>query len=216
MLAEYEDDRMEITLKKASDLSKAALAASNQIKVAKSVRLSIYGSIDPVTLIRDAEHKATSQIDTLFELINLHYALRKFIGEENDRVGITGFLRDAAKYEAIIKAIIAQLKSIDPDDETSRLYGRASEALPADLGAISERINLSRERIKNPDNSGVVEDSFQVSAIQLGLLEYLKEQLFEARRQKAYCSEQLAFLNITSKIRIDEITVAMLKKHKLL
>jgi hypothetical protein len=206
---------MEVTLKKASDLGKAALEAANKIKISKSIRISIYGESDPKALIDEAAAKARQQLSDIQELISTHYDIKVNIGEANDRAGITKLMRRVAEIEALIKALTTNVKMLEPNsDILGRSYGVAVD-VEANVTAIRERIDLSKKRLMEKD-SGTVEDSFTVSVIPEALIEDTNNIVLLLKKQKANASEQLAALNVNTKITLSFDNVEVLKKHKLL
>jgi hypothetical protein len=206
---------MEVTLKKASDLGKAAIEASNKIKISKSIRISIYGESDPKALIDEAAAKARQQLGDIQELISTHYGIKVTIGEANDRVGITNLMRRVAEVEALIKVLTTNVKMLEVNvDVLGRSYG-AAEHVDPNVDAIRERIALSKKRLQEKD-SGTVEDSFSVSIIPESLLEDTNNTILLLKKQKANASEQLAALNVNTRITLSSSDVEVLKKHKLL
>src|ERR1700760_2410478 len=110
---------MELSIKKASDLAKAALEAANKIKINKSIRITVYGDPNPDNLINEAYEKAVQRAKELIELINIHYKIKQKIGQANDVVGITSLLRESARLETLIKNMTAHIKALEPADGTT-------------------------------------------------------------------------------------------------
>lgn len=205
---------MEFSQKKAADLSKSALEAAQKIKIQITAKISIFGEPNIESIVSTAETKAQNQIADLVELIDVHYTIRKINDKANFSGGMSGLMTDIARCELMIKTLQTHAKLLD-SDSTASIYGR-DDTVKADIPALTQRIRVALERVKNPESKAGGTDSITVDVIPESLKEQIQDQILLLRRQKANLSEQLAGLNINTKISLDDKTVSVLQKYKLL
>ncbi len=192
---------VDLSIKKATDLAKASLEAANEIKPNRILKISIYGSNDPKSMIEDRQGVLYSQYNNIGDLIDTHYTIKRIYGEANDRVGITTLLRQAANIDALEKRLSIFLKAIDPE-LVKNIYGNDTSVSDANIEAITDRIQLSKNRLQHKDQIGGIEEGFEVSITQSELVDTIRDRLRSFRRQKMAISDQIASLNANTKVTI--------------
>jgi hypothetical protein len=209
---------MEISLKRARDLQNAALAAARKIKIARSVKVSIYNEKRPAgavdATVQAGIDKVRNQIADISILTDLAYRLKELYGRVNEVVGVNRAMRTLASIDATTSRLTAILKEIDNKDDVLSRYGVQTETYDPD--ALAERIQVARTRLFNKEFSGTVEETINVSVVTDSFIEEINESIAALERQKSAIQDQLAALNVTAKVTLSEDDVALLQKHKLL
>jgi hypothetical protein len=206
---------VELTIKKASDIRAAAVSAADAIKVNTTVKVSVFSSQDPGSLISDGSSKIMAQINDQLRLLDVAFNIKLAIGEKNDAVGITRLLREGARLETKIAKLAAFAKILDGESVRDRFLGRHDPAEP-DVEAVAARIESVRTRLNNPEHSGTVEEEFAVSVVTDKMREDIADIIATLRRSKTSVSDDIAVLNSTTKITINSEDEDILRKFKIL
>lgn len=187
---------MKITLRQAAALQTSIQSNIGDItgSISCDQPLSVYVS-DPTQRIKDMGadiDKKLTQVSTLNQIL---YQIRKSVSAANQAAGINDFLADLASLNKRISVY-----------ETV-----VSEATPVDLLDVLGRI----ERAKNPSNQYPME-TVHVSALTQAQIDGYENCLKTLRRQRDKIKDDLISLNVTTKIELDDDSVAVLTEQGLI
>lgn len=197
---------MEVTLRKASALSKALLDTSRALPLTKAVKVSIYAETTVAAEVATAETKLATNVVKASALIEAAFGLRKSIGSINASSGIDALLTERASLDSVEK-LLAGVGAVSryTEDETVENLSVAQAQLDAlKVRASSASVDALAYRRGTEDALTVAVPAPTVA-----------DRLVEIRRRKTDISDQLLVLNMTKKVKVDAATVALLEEFKL-
>lgn len=187
---------MEVTLQKASKLSKNLTEATKALSVSTTMAVSIY-STDVDADVNKARSAFESNIEKVSAFIAASYEIRQSVSEANSRSGIDSLLTERAEVEAKEKFI-------------SNLLGRD---IGVDVSRAKRQIETAIARQK-VDQWG--SDTVAVSVLSEDAIGELKTQLYALRRKKNDITDQLQGTNSSTKVTLSAKTVEALQHAELI
>jgi hypothetical protein len=203
-------EKMEITLRKASALSKALLDAGRALPLAKTVKVSIYGALSVESEVALAASTLADNVTKATALIQASFELRKAIGQVNAASGIDDLLTQKASLDAVEKL----LTGIGSSSSSRYSLGSDGEDV-SDVRIAQAQLDVLKSRIAaatTPLSYGRSEDSVTVAVP----APMVQEGLADIRRLKTEIADQLLALNMTKKVTLSATTVALLEEFKLI
>lgn len=198
--------KMEVTLRKASALSKALLDAARALPLNKAVKVSIYATTTVEAEVSAAQAKLLENSTKATSLIEASFGLRAIIGALNATSGIDALLTERAGLDASEKLLsgIGAVSRYSEDESVENL-----SVAQAQLDALKTRAaNASADSVAYRRGS---EDSLTVSVP----TPTIQNRLVAIRRRKTEIADELLILNMTKKVKISPATVALLEEFKL-
>lgn len=195
---------MQVSLKKAADISRTVLAASKQIDVSTTVSVSIYGSFDAVQFIQTYPADVTKEFQRKNALIDLHFEIRSLIGKANAETGLNDLLNKKASLEASEQVYSAILTDI-----SNTPYCVPSE--------IQNRLLMTKDRVIAGTGRGYgVEDTFDVQVFSKIHQNTMIDGLAALKREKAKIVDDIAHINLASKVTLTDAMVTTLREIKII
>ena len=193
---------MEVTLKRAAELARAASEAAAAIKLPYQVEVSIHVT-GAVNVAEPAKQRLEAAFDDVIGLTRSVYALRSAIGTENAKRGISGALTERKEVDVLIEHYGRWLKQLDvnasegPDTLQKRLQAairRSEDASQSHYGrSDTVTLNLATEEMR----------------------ENIANLLAEKKRERRDLTDRIAGINLNTLIAVPTDVEATLAKHKL-
>lgn len=198
---------MIVTLKKAAELSRAALAASKATDAKSSVSVSPFSSDDVSDIVRDGRASFDVSLNRALALIEVGYGLRHQIGEANSHAGVDNLLNRVAAVDEKIARITALTNVVEtydtaPSDDMSALKRRVEQARKDVLDAEQRRFGGEK----------VIKIDLLSPAIKSGYT----DTIAALKRERSGLKDELTAINFNTKITISEEAVAVLRAEKLI
>lgn len=193
---------MEVTLKRAADLARAALDAANGLNLEPKASISIHAP-DPTAAAQRATRAFDEALEKFEGLLAAHYAIRALIGAANSTSGLDDLLTRRARLEAVEKRLAATVEKA----------GRAQDA-PEALAIFLSDIAMSKQRAAA--GHGV----FGTETVSLPLMDHTRhgriaETRAALRRERADIADAVAAINLNTSVALDPVTAATLKEAKI-
>lgn len=197
---------VEITLKKAADLSRSAIDAANAIKVNPTIAISIYTPRSASEIVEAAREQIANSIDTITELLKVGHSIRALIKAKNTEIGIDERLNRRAYLDALEKRLTTILNQAGITPVGDFDEDEVSDEIATVEGQIAA--------LKATDNR--YHSSVSAKVMDSVMIERIRDTLNQIKRDKAELRDELAGLNLNARIKLDPSDVAVLKKHKIL
>lgn len=195
---------MQVTLKKAADLSRAALDAANKIKPKTTVSVSVYQKTPVAETVAKARDAVTTAETQAKALLDVAFALRQRIGEANARCGIDAALTDRALLDAQERRLTALTEGVEHAYDAS------------DAETVAARIEALKARAANPQGGlARFEESFDAVVLDAADVAAITADLAAIRRRKSDLKDQIAGLNLSNHVVLDDAHVQVLRQHGL-
>lgn len=193
---------MEVTLKRAADLARAALDAANEFNLEPKASISIHAP-DPVATAERATQAFDDAMEKFEALLAAHYAIRGQIGAANAQSGLDDLLTRRARLEAIEKRLTV----------VTDKAGKGQDAAET-LAIMVSDITMSKQRVASGH------DLYGSETVSLPLVDTLRyERIAERkgalRRERADIADAVAAINLNTRIVLDPMTVATLKAARI-
>ncbi len=189
---------MEVTLRKAAQLSAQAIQAAGQYAISPAITVSAFGP----TTVQDAvaEHSAeqVQNLATSEALLRAGFAIRALIGKANRENGVDDLLDKKALSDALEK----------------RLASVSTRRAKNDLVSAQAQLESLAERVGKADYYG--SDGVTVVGITEDVAADIKAQQTQLRREKVRIADDLLHLNTNTKVTLDAQTVETLTKFDIL
>jgi hypothetical protein len=190
---------VQLTLKRASDLSRAALAAANAIKAEPVVALPLH--VENVgDVLAAARAVFAERVTELEDLLAAHFALRAAIGAANARIGVADLLARRALLEVLDKRLTALIERI-PDERGIAASDRVAAV----------RLAAARRRYDEGQSFGAA-DTLTVGLVGEEGRAALLSRRAEVRTERDVVGERLAALNLGERVELSGTTVAALRR----
>lgn len=189
---------MEVTLRKAAQLSAQAIQTAGQYAINPALNISAYGGTNVQEAV--SAHSA-EQVDNMVAseaLLRAGFAIRSLIGKANRENGVDDLLDQKALADALEK----------------RLASISARRAKNDLVAVQAQLDSLAERVGKMDYYG--SDSVSVVGITEEVAADIKVQQNQLRRQKVRIADDLLHLNTTTKVVLNAQTVETLTKFDIL
>ncbi|AFU88142.1 hypothetical protein CcrColossus_gp272 [Caulobacter phage CcrColossus] len=197
---------MNITLRKASQFSKALIEAGRKTTINRLISVSVYeDSVEKPAqaLVELAQEAAREKLTQALHMITGGYELRGQIAKANADVGINLLLTEQANLSAH-EALISTVCGIE------YTYDDSVEPQYADAKLTTLKKKRETETVMHHDdhlNVRVITDEIKVP---------LKDSIAVIRRRKAEIADELTYLNASTRIEVSENVQSLLKALKLI
>lgn len=190
---------MEVTLRKAAQLSAQAIQAAGQYAINPSLTLSAFGSTNVADAV--AEHSADQMknLETSFALLRAGFAIRSLIGKANRENGVDDLLDKKALTDALEKRL-----------GSTSVHRRTKN----DLVSAQAQLDSLAERVGKMDYYGA--DTVTVVGLTEDAATIIKGQQTQFRREKVRIADDLLHLNTNTKVTLDAQTVEILTEFDIL
>jgi len=199
---------MQITLKKADELQRVAMEAANRLDPQVEVSVSAFTKAEPSVFVADAARagyvKFVKQHKDIQALLNAAYDIRQWRDEQNSKK-INALLNRRALLEALEKRLSHLIDRV----ESSILH---EDAVDETVG----RIERVRAAAPTGSYSGYDNGRLTLSVVSNTDLEALRAELAMLRAKKSDLTDQIAGLNLNTKITLSETVVNTLRAHNLI
>ena len=197
---------MKVTLKKASEIARAAIAAGSAIDIKKTTTVSVFSDIaDIPTRVAVARQHILEDIQRACALISVGYSIRAEIGAENVRNGVNDLLSQVAKLD---KQLAVYSFSDKPDH-----YNPFGAAVGTDdMVALIRRL----ERAATNTVGTHTGDDLVIDLVNEGTKSMITDMVADLKRQRVALKDQITALNFTSHVLLNTDDVELLKQEKIL
>lgn len=190
---------MEVTLQKASKLSKSLAESIRAVHVSRGISVSIY-TPDIDAEFDKARALFKKNIEKVSAFIAASYEIRQLVSAANAQSSVDSLLTERAEIEAKEKFISGLVAG----------EGRGN----VDLTVAKRQIEAAIVRQQKAEYYG--NDAVTISILSEEDIEELKTQLFALRRKKNDVTDQLQGINASTRVRLSPKTVEALKEAELI
>ena len=197
---------MQITLKKANELQRIVLEAATKIEPQTTVAVSPYDvkstnktHLEDV-IQKNGAAKFSESMDSMFALMNIAYEIRDMLGEANANSGINTLLNKRALVEAKEKRLV---KIITTAEEVV-----GENTVDEALGRV--------QRFNSLGTNNYYEQDVKLTVVDAADLKAMKAELSKIKQQKSDLTDQLAGLNLNTKIKLSDAMVEFLRSQDIL
>jgi hypothetical protein len=215
---------MEIVLRKASTLEKAAEATAAKIDLETTLKLSVHTiplnlSLQMATeILSKASTAVNERIQSVIDLHEAASQIHKLAGVANQKRvepnrSVDMLLDEKHLLDALEKIItgvldtlpkqVTRRRSYDMDESTVRI-GHDPQVVLNAVGSVRTRAATL--------TSGSVPD-IEVSTLSDATVTQLRERVASIKRQRSDLMDELAAANLSQKIKLPDTVVATLRKH---
>lgn len=189
----FKGNEMKVNLKKASQISKKALNETKNT-INPTALVTVF-SDKPTEIIEDKKKKYIENFSNMELLLQVGYEIRELISSKNNEVGISSLLTKKALVE----------------EKISR-YKNALSFQKDDMKSFLNKISVYREK---PDGY-YREEEFNFCFLDDDMSENFTKVLAELKKQQDMLDDQIAELNYSTKIILNDNTVKILKDNNIL
>jgi len=190
---------MELTLRKASALSKSLLETARKLPLERTVEVSVHTEGGAPAAVKPAEERLNANLADARALTTAAFELRGLIGEANREAGIDRLLTEKANLDAQ-ERLVSSVANVDGT------YNAAT-----DLSLATPRLAQIKERLARPDNYHDV-DTLRV---RVPISPLLADDLLAISRRKTKIADELLDLNTTTKVSVPASVADLLTRFKL-
>lgn len=200
---------MKVTLKKASELARAAIEAANKITVSTNTTISIYSKDTVRDVVKAAREQCLQDDSDARNLLSVAFEIRKVIGQKNAECGVSKALTQREMLDQMERRYQMLLQPT---------YGNRGEVDDNELAEVAERLSSNKNRIMagTTGNLRTVEENITVGVMDKATVKQLTDDLMSIRRQKSDLKDTIAGLNLNTTIELGDAWVTELKKHGLI
>lgn len=198
---------MNITLRKASQFSKALIEAGRKTTINRHVAVSVFddATVDKpaLALVELAQEAASEKLTQATQQITGGYELRAQIAKANADAGINLLLTEQANlsaHETLLSTVCAIEYTYD--DSVEPQYADAK------LAALKKK--------RESDSIVQHDDHLIVRVITDDIKAPLKDTIATIRRRKAEIADELTYLNASTRIEVSPFVQGLLKSLKLI
>lgn len=200
---------MQVTLKKAAELSRAAINASKTIEFKKAFSISAFISMDDFDIgqiVGTGQLALTDAVSRSLALVDAGYEIRALIGDANAKAGVSGLLTKTAAIDETIQRL------------TLIVTETGSAVACDDLFDVKLRFHKMRTdttaQTETPRFGAT--DRLTVSAIsEAAKLNYLNDMAV-LRRKRSAIKDELTAINFITKVTIPDHIVEVLRAEKVI
>ncbi|AXQ68818.1 hypothetical protein HOU00_gp307 [Caulobacter phage CcrPW] len=201
---------MNITLRKASQFSKALIEAGRKTTINRLISVSVYEDAvekPAQALVELAQEAVQEKLTQALNLISGGYELRGQIAKANADVGINLLLTEQANLSAH-EVLISSVCSIEYTYDES-VEPKYADAKLAALVALNKKRDASVSIVQHDDHLNVRVITDEIKAP-------LKDSVAAIRRRKAEIADELTYLNASTRVEVSENVQGLLKALKLI
>lgn len=199
---------MQVTLKKASELSRAALAAAKAIEPKGTIIVSPFSTEQVVDLVHVGLVQFASSLDRVLALIDASFELRGAVGDANSRSGVGALLTKVAALDEHISRITALTAtaseydaSVSTDDMSAAT--RAVEQLRKDAGDAETRRFGGKSEIR-------------INIIAAPERTDYTDMIASLKRRRVQFKDEITALNFANTVTLTAATEALLRNEKII
>ncbi len=193
---------MQVTLRKAANVSKDLLRAASALRQQKQVSLSVH--MDDTQALATLEAVATKNrenVSSAFALIEASYAIRRLIAAKNAELGIDGLLTEQAELTS-----------------KENVYSQAASSGSSYGNSTSRELALkvlASNRARLDNSNGYASEEISVSLVSDAEVEANKAEVVLLRRSKSEINDKLTALNSANFVTLPETVVKVLRDNNL-
>lgn len=194
---------MQVTLKKASDLSRAALEVANgSIRPRLDAVLSVYQKAPVGDTVEKARLAALEEEMGAMLLIKVAFSIRKSIGIVNASAGIDDALTERAMLDVMERRMQSMVSTVGFDDEA--------------IDTVAARLEAAKQRVAAGDSLSRFEESFTTPVLGKEDIARINSDLATLKRRKNDLKDEVAGLNLTNYIKLTDDQVKVLRTFQIL
>ncbi len=203
---------MQVTLKKAAELSRAALAAAKAVEPKANASLSVFSLADVSEVVETGRKDFTASLDRSIALVNVSYEIRDLIGTANSAAGVDKLLTKVAAIDEVVARITAALPGAD------KLFGGESGSDSDDMEALKRRVEQARKDITDAETRryGGGREDVKIAVLGSEQKKSLTDLVGSYKRKRAALKDELTAINFGTKITLPERLVETLRDEKLI
>lgn len=198
---------MQVTLKKAAELARLALAAAESVVLRPTAEVSIYTERTVAEVAVEMRAANQKEVQEKLDLLAAGWRIRDLIGERNANVGINALLTQRSyitAQENAITAVVAQIPSAMGTEPLETTQRRLDSLKTVErTGSDSTMLRGQATAVRLP----ITDDEYR---------EALRTTLARLRQDKSDTSDKIAGLNLNTKIELDDKIVRALKGAKII
>jgi hypothetical protein len=203
---------IEVTLKKAAELSRAALAASKAIEPKSVISMSVYSLADPAVVLASGRADFEIALERSIKLIDAAFAIRGAIGSANAEAGVDTLLTKLAAIDEIVGRYTTATS-----DATAAKLGGDSGADSDDLEALQRRVQQARKDSTETETRRFgLRDDVKIAVLGTNEKAVLADKIGEYKRKRAGHKDDLTAINFSTKITLSGSVVDTLRAEKLI
>ena len=195
---------LHLSLKRASEVARAALDAAAALKPDPRVALSIHTDDAPAAL-DEAEADFRADVARVEALIGAGYALRRALGAANAAAGVTDLLTRRAELDLLEKRLAALTERLPSPRQAEREWGEAAA-----------RVGSLRRRVEGGTAGYGAGDAVSLPVASAATREALLDRLALLRAEREMLGERLAAANLAATVQLEPAHEATLRHARLL
>ena len=209
---------MKILLRKASTLARACAQAAAKIEIKSSNRVSVHAigvgsgvsTYAPVpAYLENLSTTTQTNLEDILALLRAKWTIRRLIGNANaDR--IDDLLAEKAALDEIEKQYNLL---IGRKEERSYYRGDGSPVKVKHNEAEINHVLVGLRTRLSTSSATDVQDHIEIPTLSDTVIEALQQKVAAVQRRRSDLSDELAGINLTRFITLDDTTVAVLSKH---
>lgn len=203
---------MQVTLKKAAELSRAAIAASKAVEIKSVVSASAF-STDTLDLIVDEGRTAFNDaLDRALGLATVGFNIRAAIGTANATAGVDMLLTKVALIDEQIARINAASGSTD-------MFGVGDSIDTNDMSAATRKVEQLRKDVVDAESRRspyANRDELTINLLAAEQKLALTDMVAALKRQRSALKDELTGINFNTKITLSDDAVQALRDEKLI
>lgn len=194
---------VEVTLRKANELEKAAIAAAGNLRPSTSIKISVFDLRQVDDLLEAGRSKIRVSLGDAAALIDAGYAIRALSSVKNREVGIDKLLLEKAQIEAKERQLIGltTCETFENDNGTPE--------------ALAEKLKSVRARLDTATRAYGFDESVDVNLVTEDDKTEFTDMLAALRKRKTAVLDELMQRNWNNKINIPDGVVATLARFKI-
>ncbi len=202
---------MQVTLKKAAELSRAALAAAKAIEPKSTVTISAYSTTEVEAVVEEGRSAFNAALARSLALVNAGFEIRALIGNINAAVGVDALLTKVASIDETIARITAA------SGVTADKYSGETGTDSDDMEALKRRVEQSRRDITDAENRRYgSRDEIKIVVLGTAQKQELVDEIGKLKRLRAAHKDELTAINFGTKIDLPGSVVDTLRAEKLI
>jgi hypothetical protein len=206
---------MQVTLKKAAELSRAALAAAKAIEPKGTISLSVYSTAEVADVLKQGRDEFDAALARSVALVDAGFAIRDAISTANSAAGVDKLLTKVAAIDEIVARITAAIGG-----ETGKLFSRGDSGDGSDsddLSALGRRVEQARKDITDSESRRFgVRDEVKINVLGTEQKKTLGDEIGAYKRKRSGLKDELTAINFGTKITISDAVADVLRVEKLI
>lgn len=196
---------MQVTLKKAAELSRLALEKAKATEIQTSMDVSIYDQRPLGEIVSAETAQAKTNLDSMYDLIAAAFALRMEIGRLNAEKGINALLTERAGLEVIESRLKTLASSVKGRRRTIESVEKEIEALRNQTVATENALYGTRRK-----------DEVSVPIFDDEWIKGIEANLAKIARDKSDIRDKIAGINLNTHLELSQDVETSLRRAKLI